>query len=71
MTDVQRLEDKVMAMEFAFMCLGKALHERGLIPLPVQAEHLRLAAEQLHEAGDLDPVAEHVSALRGTLLQLQ
>lgn len=71
MTDVERVEDKLMAMEFAFMCLAKALHERVLIPLPVLAEHLQLAAEQLYEAGDLSPVAEHVSALRGTLLQLQ
>lgn len=71
MTDMDRVEDKVMAMEFAFMCLAKALHERGLIPLSVLAEHLQLASDQLHEAGGLEPVAEQVSALRGSLLQLQ
>lgn len=71
MNDIERLEDKVMAMEFAFMCLAKALHERGVVPLPVLSGHLGMAAEQLLDSGGLGPVADHLSTLRGTLLQLQ
>jgi hypothetical protein len=71
MDDLGRLEDKGMAMEFAFMCLAKALHERGVLPLPVLAEHLQLAADQMMDSGGLGPVAEQVTALRGTLVQLQ
>jgi len=65
------LEDKVMAMEFAFMCLAKALHERELVPLSALSHHLDKAVGQMRESGGLEPVAEHLDALRDTLLQLQ
>lgn len=71
MNDIERLEDKVMAMEFAFMCVAKALHEQASLPIPLLADHLQKAANQMREAGGLGPVAEQLATLRDTLLQLQ
>lgn len=71
MNEIDRVEDKVMAMEFAFMCLAKALHEQGALRLPMLAEHLRKASDQMLQAGGLEPVAEQLAELRVTLLQLQ
>lgn len=78
MEAINTLEDKVMAMEFAFMCLAKALHQRGTLPLPVLQAHLQAAAEQLrqdgtgrHPDGDMQPVAGQLDQLRGWLGQLQ
>lgn len=78
MEAINTLEDKVMAMEFAFMCLAKALHQQGALPLPVLQAHLQAAADQLRQDGtspphgaDMQPVAGQLDQLRGWLGQLQ
>ena len=67
---VNVLEEKVVAMEFAFMCLAKALHERQVLPLPVLIDHLQQGAEQLCQDPDPDglaPVGAQLDALRAAL----
>lgn len=78
MEAINTLEDKVMAMEFAFMCLAKALHQQGALPLPVLQAHLKAAADQLRQDGTsphpdvgMQPVAGQLEQLRGWLGQLQ
>ncbi len=65
------LEDRVMAMEFAFMSLARALHDQGALPLPVLAAHIQCGSDQLRSTGELAPVAEQLDSLRDALLQLQ
>ncbi|MFZ2269083.1 MAG: hypothetical protein WAV95_16020 [Azonexus sp.] len=65
------LEDKVMAMEFAFMSLARALHDQGTLPLPVLAAHVQCGSDQLRETVELAPVAEQLDSLRDALVRLQ
>lgn len=72
MRRMDELEDKVMAMEFAFMCLAKALHDQGTLPLPVLLQHLQAGVDQLRfdvGADGLAPVGDQLCALRVALSQ--
>ena len=64
------LEDKMMAMEFAFMALAKALHEARALPLGTLHSHLEMASLQLAESAELAPVARQLDALRAGIRQL-
>lgn len=67
--ELSGLQDKMMAMEFAFICLAKALDQRGALPIPELAEHLRQGAAQLSVDSELGPVGEQLEKLRDSLAQ--
>lgn len=73
----EELQDKMMAMEFAFSCLARSLHQRGVLPIPQLQEHLQQVAEQLMDDNPSKPeeslhgVAVQLSSLHDLLGQLQ
>lgn len=78
MNSLDKLKDEVMAMDFAFKVLARALHRNGVLPLPQLAEQLGAVAEQIRQTSDTASSNEdmsHVSAqldeLRASLLLLQ
>lgn len=75
--ELEELQDKVMAMEFAFSCLARALHQQGLLPIPELQVQLGQVARQLR-GGDparpetsLSGVAEQLVQLHDVLGQLR
>lgn len=71
--------DDVIAMQFTFLTLARALHERGVLPLESLAGRLREGAEDLRVHGlpdyrtdrDLFPIAARLDSLHDAVLQLQ
>lgn len=52
MNELDDLQDRVMAMEFAFSCIARALHQRGVLPISELQGHLGQVARQLQEGDD-------------------
>lgn len=77
MDAIDRLEDEVMAMDFAFKTLARALHRKGVLPMNELAEQIGAVADQVRQstaqgsAGDLHGVSDRLVELRASLLQLQ
>lgn len=75
MDPVAILEDEIMAMDFAFRTLARALHRQGVLPIPVLGEQIGAVAEQLSQPDGqgnvLSGVARRLLELRVSLEQLQ
>lgn len=76
--EFEALEDRVLAMEFAFKCLAIALDEEGKLPIQLLQGHLLHASRQMRDtpvaagsAMDMSPVAGLIDALRVELGQLR
>lgn len=69
--ELEELQDKVMAMEFAFNCLAKALHQQGLLPIPDLQERLGQVARQLRDGDDPQRPEESLTGVAAQLVQLR
>lgn len=76
--EFDRLDDRVYALEFAFLALAKSLHQAQTLDLLHLLGALQDLSAQLrapaHPPGsplDMQPVAAQLDALRDSLWQLQ